>query len=155
TRSPTWPTAPYTGFAVQEVTHMLSVGEQRVRLCEGMSRRQWLCVGGLGAAGLALPDLLRARAARARPAGRARSCILLFLFGAPAHQDVWDPKPGAPAEYRGEFRPIASSVPGVRLGEHVPRLARAAHRFALVRSVTHPDNTHTVAMHYMLTGRRH
>src|SRR5262249_49441178 len=60
-----------------------------------------------------------------------------------------------PADVRGEFRPIASSVPGVRLGEHVPRVARQAHRFALVRSVSHPDNTHTVAMHYMLTGRRH
>jgi hypothetical protein len=137
---------------------MLSLGGHRARLCEGPTRRQWLRVGALGAAGLALPDLLRAR--QAQPAGkarvgRARSCILCFLFGAPAHQDVWDLKPAAPAEYRGEFRPIASSVPGVLLGEHVPRLARTAHRFAIVRSVTHPDNTHTVAMHYMLTGRRH
>jgi hypothetical protein len=126
-----------------------------------MTRRQWLQVGGLGAAGLALPDLLRARAAasagsgRESSFGRARSCILCFLFGAPAHQDVWDLKPDAPAEYRGEFRPIASSVTGIRLGEHVPLVARTAHRFSLVRSVQHPDNTHTVAMHYMLTGRRH
>src|SRR5215472_4692629 len=94
-------------------TPMFSVGDHRVRLCEGLTRRQWLRVGGLGAAGLALPDLLRARQARPAgkaPAGRAKSCILCFLFGAPAHQDVWDLKPTAPAEYRGEFRPIASSV---------------------------------------------
>jgi hypothetical protein len=141
---------------------MFSIGRGKVHLCEGLSRRQWLRVGGLGAAGLALPDLLRGRAAGA-PAGRAgrgsfgraRSCILCFLFGAPAHQDIWDLKPDAPAEVRGEFRPIASSVPGLLLGEHVPRVARTAHRFALLRAVAHPDNTHTVAMHYMLTGRRH
>jgi hypothetical protein len=120
-------------------------------------------VGGLGAAGLLLPDLYRGRAlartrlAAADPAsfGRARSCILLFLFGAPAHQDLWDLKPGAPAEYRGEFRPIATSAPGLLLGEHLPRTAATAHRLALVRSVTHLDLAHTVAMHYMLTGRRH
>src|SRR5262249_42664500 len=64
-------------------------------------------------------------------------------------------KPDSPVEVRGEFRPIASSVPGLRLGEHVPRIARTAHRFTLLRSVTHLDNTHTVAMHHMLTGRRH
>jgi hypothetical protein len=87
--------------------------------------------------------------------GRARSCILCFLFGAPAHQDVWDLKPEAPSDVRGEFSPIASSVPGIWLGEHVPRIAQAAHRLHIVRSVQHPDNTHTVAMHYMLTGHRH
>src|SRR5207244_8342100 len=68
---------------------------------------------------------------------------------------IWDLKPAAPAEVRGEFKPIASSVPGLWLGEHIPRIARTAHRLALLRSVSHPDNTHTVAMHYMLTGRRH
>src|SRR5262245_14191608 len=140
---------------------MFSVGAHGVRVCEGLTRRQWLRVGGLGVAGLMLPDLLRGRAAESgRPAGegsfgRARSCILCFLFGAPAHQDIWDLKPDAPADERGEFPPIASSVPGFLLGEHIPRIARAADRFALVRSVQHPDNTHTVAMHYMLTGRRH
>jgi hypothetical protein len=138
---------------------MLSIGQHGVRVCEGLTRREWLRVGGLGAAGLLLPDLLRARAVAGpdEPGsfGRARSCILCFLFGAPAHQDIWDLKPDAPADVRGEFRPAASSVPGVWLGEHVPHIARQALRFALVRSVSHPDNTHTVAMHYMLTGRRH
>jgi hypothetical protein len=103
---------------------------------------------------LSLPQLLQGRERVTAPP-RARSCIVVFLFGAPAHQDIWDLKPHARPEYRGEFRPIRTSVPGTLLGEHVPRLARLAHQFALVRSVSHPDNTHTVAMHYMLTGVRH
>src|SRR5882724_6196573 len=139
---------------------MLSLCGSDVRSCEGVTRREWLRAGGLSALGLMLPDLLRQRA-NATPSpgrasfGRARSCIVVFLFGAPAHQDIWDLKPAAPSEMRGEFAPIASSVPGIQLGEHVPRIAGQAHHLALVRSVTHPDNTHTVAMHYMLTGVRH
>jgi hypothetical protein len=141
---------------------MIALGGTGVRLCEGWTRREWLRAGAIGPLGLALPDLLAAaRASRPSPLGapgrfgRAKACILAFLFGAPAHQDIWDLKPEAPAEVRGEFKPIATTVPGLRLGEYVPRVAGQAHRFALVRSVTHPDNTHTVAMHYMLTGRRH
>src|SRR6266436_6092564 len=139
---------------------MLSLGGSPVRSCEGVTRREWLRAGALSALGLTLPDLLRARA-DASPArqgisfGRARSCIVVFLFGAPAHQDIWDLKPSAPSDIRGEFRPIATSVPGILLGEHVPRIAQQAHQLALIRSVSHPDNTHTVEMHYMLTGVRH
>jgi hypothetical protein len=141
---------------------MLSICPSDVRLCEGITRREWLRVGGLSPLGLLLPDLL-ARTSLARPAsgggsgslGRAKNCIVCFLFGAPAHQDVWDLKPHAPADVRGEFQPISTSVPGTLLGEHIPHIAQMAHQFALVRSVQHPDNTHTVAMHYMLTGRRH
>ncbi|MBI2806537.1 MAG: DUF1501 domain-containing protein [Planctomycetes bacterium] len=136
---------------------MISLGGSRTRLCEGLTRREWLRVGGLSTLGLTLPDLLRGRAQAALPVRRptAKSCIVVFLFGAPAHQDLWDMKPLAPSEYRGEFRPIASNVPGIFLGEHVPRIARVAHHLALIRSVAHLDNTHTVAMHYMLTGVRH
>jgi hypothetical protein len=139
---------------------MLVLKARAVRLCEGLTRREWLRVGGLSTVGLSLPRLLggRARASAAANGavpGRAKSCIVVFLFGAPAHQDIWDLKPGAPSQYRGEFGPIASSVPGTQLGEHIPRLARLAHRYAIVRSVSHPDDTHTVAMHYMLTGVRH
>lgn len=119
-----------------------------------VTRRQWLQVGALAPLGLASPRLLRARD-RSPHRPRARACIVVFLFGAPAHQDVWDLKPNARAEYRGEFRPIATSVPGILVGEHVPRIAQLAHRFALVRSVAHLDNTHTVAMHHVLTGVRH
>lgn len=139
---------------------MISLSGSPLRLCEGLTRRDWLRAGALSCLGLTLPDLLHRRACAAPQAqtssfGRARSCIVVFLFGAPAHQDIWDLKPLAPSEIRGEFRPIASSVPGIHLGEHVPRIAQQAHRFAQIRSVSHPDNTHTVAMHYMLTGVRH
>src|SRR6187455_307820 len=109
---------------------MFSIGRRRLRSCEGPTRREWLQVGGLGLAGLTLADLLRARAGAAPVKGtfgRARSCIVCFLFGAPAHQDIWDLKPDAPAEVRGEFKPIATTVPGLMLGEHVPRIARTAH----------------------------
>ena len=133
---------------------------EKVRLCAGWTRREWLRVGGLTTVGLTLPELLARRArASAVPdriaSGRAKSCIVVFLFGAPAHQDIWDLKPGAPSQYRGEFSPIASRVAGIHVGEHVPRLAGLSNRYAIVRSVSHLDNTHTVAMHYMLTGVRH
>ncbi len=140
---------------------MFTIHRDSVRSDAEITRRQWLCAGGLGVTGLTLADLLRGRAIAAdqptpvRSFGRARSCILCFLFGAPAHQDIWDLKPDAAADVRGEFRPIATSVPGLRVGEHIPHIAQGAHRFALLRAVAHPDNTHTVAMHYMLTGHRH
>jgi hypothetical protein len=108
--------------------------------------------------GLMLPDLLHAREdapEREGSFGRAKSCIFCFMFGAPAHQDIWDLKPDAAAEARGPFNPISTRVPGTLLGEHIPRTAQMADRFALIRSVTHPDSTHTVAMHYMQTGVRH
>jgi hypothetical protein len=122
----------------------------------------------LSALGLSLPELLRAGSVRATAPltthdsrltpphfGKAKSCIVVFLFGAPAHQDTFDMKPDSPSEVRGEFRPIATTVPGTQVCEHLPRLARMTDRYAIVRSMTHPDNTHTVAMHYMLTGVRH
>ncbi len=143
---------------------MLPIPGRAARCCEGLGRREWLRLGSLGALGLSLP-LLAAGRARAGAStstdktessfGRAKACIVLFLFGAPAHQDLWDLKPAAPAEVRGEFRPIQSTVPDLFVGEHLPELAQRAHRYALIRSVTHPDNTHTVAAHYMLSGVRH
>jgi hypothetical protein len=152
----------------REHFRVFSVLGRPVSVCEGISRREWLRIGGLGAGigSLSLEQLLAAQSARgAAPAkgqtqfvpsfGRAKSCILLFMFGAPAHQDTFDMKPDAPSEIRGEFKPIPTNVPGVQVCEHLPRIARLADRFAQVRSVTHPDDTHTVAMHYMLTGRRH
>src|SRR5262245_31743302 len=101
------------------------------------SRRHLLQAGGLGRLGLSLPHLLQAQAA-ARSARLPsslppiRSCILLFYYGGPSHLDTWDPKPGAPAEIRGEFRLIATSVPGLRIGEHLPRMARLMHKVVLV-----------------------
>jgi len=137
---------------------VFSCGRSMIRLCEGVTRREWLRVGGLSSLGLSLPQLLRADAEPDRRSayfGKAKSCIVCFMFGAPAHQDVWDLKPNAPREVRGPFHPIRTSVPGTHLSEHIPRTGQLAHRFALIRSVSHPDSTHTVAMHYMLTGTRH
>src|SRR2546421_1979409 len=103
-----------------------------------LSRRELLTVGGVGLAGLSLPDFLRRQAAAAPPrqgSGKAKSVIFLYLQGSPSHIDTWDPKPEAAAEIRGEFKPIASSVPGIQLCEHLPLLAREAKHFALVRSL--------------------
>ena len=143
---------------------MISLAGPMTRCCEGLTRRELLRIGGLSALGLSLPELLRAKAAQAAgsPAspfgnhfGQAKSCIVVFLFGAPAHQDTFDMKPDAPSEVRGEFKPIATAVPGTQVCELMPRLARMTDQYAIVRSMSHPDNTHTVAMHYMLTGVRH
>lgn len=139
---------------------MLSFADRVASPNDSTTRREWLRVGGLSTVGLMLPELLAASANEPlSPAGphfgRAKSCIVCFLFGAPAHQDIWDLKPEAHDEVRGPFQPIASSVPGTFLSEHIPQIAKLAHQFALVRSMTHTDATHTVAMHYMLTGQRH
>ena len=137
---------------------MLSLGQHTARNCEGVTRRELLRVGGLGSLGLGLPELLRS-GAQAAPVGstfgRAKSCILCFMWGGQPHQDLYDLKPNAPEELRGEFEPIRSSVPGTHLGELIPKISALAHRFSLIRSVTHPDSTHTVAMHTMMTGYRH
>jgi hypothetical protein len=121
----------------------------------GTGRREILRVGGLTLLGLSWPRLVAARRAPARPDptfGRAKSCILLFMWGGPAHQDTWDPKPEAPAEYRGEFRPIPTNVPGIHVSEHFPLLARRADKLCIVRSMTHDNGDHTTATHYLLTG---
>src|SRR5262245_47962808 len=101
---------------------MLTIRDHGVRLCDGLTRRDALHVGGLGALGLTLPGLLRNQAAQASTApqpvhGRARSCIILFLMGGPPQHSTWDPKPDTPAEIRGDFKPIATSVPGIHFGE--------------------------------------
>src|SRR5262245_15067528 len=122
-------------------------------------RRDFLGVGaGLAVSGFLAPQALLPQAAGSpaagRSAGRARSCILVYLLGGPPHQDTFDLKPEAPAEVRGPFRPVATSVSGVRICEHLPRLARVAHKFALVRSVSHPNHNHTPMIYYTLTGRQ-
>jgi Protein of unknown function (DUF1501) len=119
-----------------------------------MGRREVLRAGAASLFGLGLPELLRARDSSPSPRpGKARACIVLFMWGGPAQQDTWDPKPDAPAEYRGEFQTIATRTPGVRICEHLPRLARHTDQLALLRAMTHPDVDHTTATHYLLTGR--
>ena len=115
-----------------------------------MGRREILRAGSLGLFGLGLPHLVHANKESQRRT--AKACILLFMWGGPAHQDTWDLKPNAPAEYRGEFKPIATNVPGIRICEHLPRLARMTDRLAIIRSMTHGDVDHTTATHPLLTG---
>src|SRR5437016_2599825 len=124
----------------------------------GWTRRELLRAGALGLFGLAIPDLLEGRAGAAigsNPSsfGRAKACILLFMWGGPAHQDTWDLKPGAPVEIRGEFKPIATKVPSIQIGEHFPRLAQRTDRLCIIRSMTHDDVNHTTGTHFLLTGQ--
>ena len=117
--------------------------------CSGPSRRRALQVGACGLLGLSLPELLRAAGNRAK----ADHCILVFLNGGPSHLDMWDMKPDAPAEVRGEFKPIASSVPGLLMSEHLPRLAGQMHRCSLIRSAHHSvNNSHAAAVYAGMTG---
>src|SRR6516162_9299656 len=142
---------------------MMSQGVEQIqlygpgaRLCDGVTRREFLRVGGLGLAGLTLPALLRGQALAApgkRP--RVKSVIQLFMWGGPSQHETFDLKPNAPAGIRGEFRPIATNVPGIRICEHLPRLARQADKYCLIRGMTHPHPRHGWGLYYMLTGRRH
>ena len=124
----------------------------------GASRRDVLRAGALSLLGLSLPELLARRAAAAEEAkqpsfGRAKACILLFMWGGPAHQDTWDMKPEAPPEIRGEFKPIATNVPGLSICEHLPRLAQRCDKLTVVRSMTHNNADHTPSTHFLLTGQ--
>jgi hypothetical protein len=132
--------------------HPATLGCRDFRRAYSLSRREWLQIGGLGVFGLGLPQLLAAQTGTRTGRGRARSCILVFAWGGPSQLDTWDPKPDAPAEVRGEFRPIATSVPGVHISEHFPRLARLVHRYAIVRSLTHDDPAHLSSVHHVMTG---
>ncbi len=119
-----------------------------------MNRRTMLRVGGLGFAGLSLPGLLRAEQQGRTGGGRAKSCIMLFQFGGASHLDSFDPKPDAPAEIRGQFQPIATTLAGVQVCEHLPRLARLTDKYAIVRSVHHRTSAHNSAAYYSLTGHK-
>lgn len=120
-----------------------------------MSRRRLLELAGSGTAGLVLGAKASARPARTSLSGleSIRSCILIFYYGGPSHLDTYDMKPYAPAEVRGEYKPIATSVPGTHVCECLPGLARLMHKVALVRSVHHPMRNHNSAAAEALTGR--
>jgi hypothetical protein len=124
-------------------------------LCDGLTRRDFLHVGGLGALGLGLGDFLRLQAANPSPPaaggfGRAKACILLFPYGSPSQHETFDPKPEAPAEVQGELKSIPTSVPGLRVCELLPRVAGVMDHVCVVRSVTHPYPEHGVA--YAVSG---
>lgn len=125
------------------------------RLCNGVTRRDLLEIGGLTAFGLQLDQSLRLQTATAslsadRTFGRAKACILLFLFGSPPQHETFDPKPEAPAEIQGEMQAAATNVPGIAICERLPKVAQVADRVTFVRSLTHPYPLHGVA--YALTG---
>jgi len=121
--------------------------------CEGLSRREMLRVGALGAFGLGLPSLLKAESAAKKPADR-RSVILLWMQGGPSHIDSFDPKPEAPAEIRGEFGVAKTNLPGVVLSEHLPKLAKNLDKYSIVRSGYNYNASHGVADAYLLSGFR-
>ncbi|MDG1873488.1 MAG: DUF1501 domain-containing protein [Mariniblastus sp.] len=119
---------------------------------QGLSRRQLLQVGAIGA-GLTLTDYLRLQAANPNSTEK-RSAIFIFMEGAPSHLDTFDLKPDAPAEIRGEFKPIQTNVTGMQICEHLPLLAKRADKYAIIRGITHNVADHGLAKKYLLTGNK-
>jgi len=121
-----------------------------------LTRRRFLRVSGIGAFGLTLPHLLKIEA-EARAAGkggksRPKSLLFLNLYGGPSQIDIWDMKPDAPEEYRGEFKPMATAVPGIQMCEHLPKMANLAKHYSIIRTLHHTNRNHQPAGCYLLTG---
>ena len=145
---------------------MISIPGQSGSTCDGFSRREFLRIGGMGMAGISLADILRLQAtASVLPAGagagaksgwgKAKNIIFVFLQGGPSHIDIWDPKPDAPSNVRGEFKPIKSNVPGIWLSEVMPQLAKQMDKATLIRSMSYTPAglfNHTAAHYQMMTG---
>lgn len=128
---------------------MLTIPGPRSSYCDGMSRRSWLRIGGLALGGLTLPDILRAES-RSGASNHAKGIIMVLLPGGPTHLDMFDLKPEAPVEIRGEFRPIATNVPGISICELLPRLARISDKLTLIRSLVGFRDDHNT--HWCSTG---
>jgi hypothetical protein len=134
------------------------------QIARRLGRRELLRAGSATLLGMTMPGMLGGRAAAQSPSpktavsktgssfGRAKSCILLFMWGGPAHQDTFDLKPDAPAEFRGEFSPIRTNVPGISICEHFKQLSRRVDQLCIVRSMTHNNADHTRSTHFLLTG---
>src|SRR5215510_13131865 len=122
--------------------------------CDGISRRGVLRLGSL--AGLSLAEAFRLQhAAAAEPGAAARkdvNCIFIFMIGGMPHQDLWDLKPEAPAEIRGDFTPISTKVPGLQISDCLPRVAQVTDKLAILRGMTHSDSDHGRGYHIMMTG---
>src|SRR5438552_559128 len=144
---------------------MLSIPGKPGCTCDGWSRREFMRVGGAGLFGVALGDILRLQALGSEPAsdaaktkagwGKAQSVIVIFLQGGPSHIDIWDPKPEAPSNVRGEFKTLRSKVPGIQLSEVMPKLAQQMDKATLVRSLSYTPAglfNHTAAIYQMVTG---
>ncbi len=136
---------------------MLRATEPGARLCDGLSRRDWLRVGGIGLGGLALPQLLRSQAdANERHrTGPAKSVIVLFNTGGGPQHESWDPKPDGPSATRGDFGVIATRTPGLFVGELMPRTAQLTDKIAVIRTMVTGDNAHSTSGYQMLTGMSH
>ena len=126
------------------------------RQCDGVTRRDALRVGVLGsAAGLTMGNFLRlADAGHVSPKATSQAAIFIELPGGPSHMDTFDLKPDAPSEYRGKFNPIKTNVPGVEICEHLPKMARCADKFAILRGVSHSLGAHPLGQQFIFTGNR-
>ena len=134
---------------------MLNIGNEKLPLCSGISRRSFLSVGASGIVGLSLPGLmsLEARGAVDESRARIKNCITIFLVGSPGHLDTWDMKPDAPAEVRGKYRPIRTNVNGIQICEHFPLMARKMDKISLIRSLHHRTGaTHENGQRWMMTA---
>ena len=145
---------------------MLSILDTSIQPADRISRREWLRVGGLGALGVSLADMLRAAEPPAPRTGstptlagdlgstfgKAKNVIYLWLQGGPPQHETFDPKPDAPVDIRGPFKPIATNVPGIRFCELLPRTARHADKLAVIRSLSTRDDNHDVSGYWLLTG---
>jgi uncharacterized protein (DUF1501 family) len=131
---------------------MFNLFTTRSRDCSGLSRRGFLQVGGLATLGLTLHGYMRATAAN--PPKQAKNCILLWMQGGPSHHDSFDPKPEAPAEVRGEFGTIPTTLPGVHIAEHLPLLARNTDKYSIIRGHDPKNGSHGIADHLMMTGHK-
>ncbi len=143
---------------------MLSIPGNSGSTCDGWSRREFLRVGGAGLLGISLGDILALQAQAKENSsaangksgwGKAKNVIFIFLQGGPSHIDIWDPKPDAPSNVRGDFKPLKSNVPGIWLSEVMPKLARQMDKATLIRSVSYTPAglfNHTAAIYQMMTG---
>ena len=161
-----WRIMASSKLSVGEAFMLTIPGRWSVRNCDGVSRRDFMQVGKLGLLGMTLSQVFelqdRARAGAVPPRfegatgfGRAKSVIMLFLQGGPSHIDIWDPKPDAPSNIRGEFKPIKTNIPGIRLSETMPKLAQSMDKCTLIRSMSYTPKglfNHTAAIYQMLTG---
>ena len=134
---------------------MLTIlGKNSEKFCDGHSRRSFLKIGGMAMGGASLPEILRAEADAGQPPQKLKhkAVIMVFLAGGPPHQDMWDIKTDAPSEIRGEFSEIPTNVPGIRIGEEFPKIAKMADKFAFIRSMVGAEGPHDAMM--CLTGRK-
>jgi hypothetical protein len=122
--------------------------------CDGVTRRDFLRVGALAGIGLSLPKFLELQAHGNVTPAKGRAAIYVRLAGGPSHMDTFDMKPDAPDTHRGEFKEISTNVPGIRISEHLPKVAQCADKFAILRGVSHTLAAHELGSVYMLTGNR-